>query len=254
MTGSIADGRTGIVLAAGYGARHALGNDLILKPLLPVGGRALILRTLDSLELAGCSRVVVVVGYAEDRVRRFLQESYHGKVEVVLVSNERFDLSNGVSLLAARSFLPQEFVLAMADHVFEPTVMHLVAGHMCPPQGAILVVDFKLESVFDIEDATKVIVENGRVVGIGKELGGFNAVDCGLFLAGHSLIDALDEVFQATGNVSLSQGVQRLAQQGRMYALDIGPGRWQDVDTTEMLSAAERLLKSGDAASKPGDS
>lgn len=253
MTGSIADGRTGLVLAAGYGARHALGNDLILKPLLPVGGRALILRTLDSLELAGCSRVVVVVGYAEDRIRQFLQESHYGELELVLVSNERFDLNNGVSILAARNVLPEEFVLAMADHVFEPAVMQLVARHMCPPQGARLVVDFKLDAVFDIEDATKVIVENGRVVRIGKELSEFNAVDCGLFLAGHSLIDALDEVFQATGNVSLSQGVQRLAQQGRMHALDIGPGRWQDVDTTEMLSAAERLLNSGHAASKPSE-
>lgn len=238
------------MLAAGYGARHALGNELILKPLLPVAGRALILRTLDGLELAGCARVVVVVGYAESRIRQFLHENYHGDVELEIVSNERFDLNNGVSILAARDVLPEEFVLAMSDHVFEPAVMRLVARNGCPSQGATLVVDFKLDSVFDVEDATKVVVANERVVRIGKELNVFNAVDCGLFLAGRGLLDALDEVFQATGNVSLSQGVQKLADQGRMHALDIGPGRWQDVDTPEMLFVAERLLNNNDVASE----
>ncbi|HLE55461.1 MAG TPA: NTP transferase domain-containing protein, partial [Rhodothermia bacterium] len=57
-------GRTGVVLAAGLGSRlQGASDETLLKPLTPVGGRPLILRTIDSLSKAGCSSVVVVVGH-----------------------------------------------------------------------------------------------------------------------------------------------------------------------------------------------
>jgi 1L-myo-inositol 1-phosphate cytidylyltransferase len=242
MSGNAAAGRTGLVLAAGYGSRHALGDETVLKPLLQVGGRALIFRVMEGLERAGCSRVVVVLGFGEDRIRRYFEEFYDGKAEVVFVSNPRFDLHNGMSVLAARDELPPTFVLAMADHVFDESVMTLVTRHSALDDGATLVVDFKLDSILDIDDATKVFVDGGRILRIGKALEDFNAVDCGLFLAGDSLIQALEDVSRPTGNASLSDGIQELAETGRMEALDLGSGRWQDVDTAETLLAAEQLL------------
>jgi 1L-myo-inositol 1-phosphate cytidylyltransferase len=242
MSGTARSDRTGLILAAGYGTRHAVGDDAILKPLLPVAGRALILRAIDNLVLARCSRVVIVLGYEANRIREHIDRSYAGQGEITFVINERFELQNGMSVLAARDAVGGEFVLAMADHVFEPSVMHLVARNSCPAEGSTLIVDSKLDAVSDLEDATKVEVRGGRIVRIGKTLQHFNAVDCGVFLAGPALLQSLDEVARTKGDASVSDGVQRLADDGRMVALDLGAARWEDVDTPEMLTAAERLL------------
>jgi choline kinase len=246
-------GRTGLVLAAGYGSRHALRGEMILKPLLPVGGRPLILRAIDGLQRAGCVRVVIVLGHEAQQIRASITDSCSSELELIFVQNARFDLHNGVSVLAARDVLPDEFVLAMADHVFEPSAMDMVAGLSCPPGGASLIVDFKLESIFDMDDATKVMVRDGLVIDIGKDLSDFNAVDSGVFLAGPALLDALDDVLRTTGNASLSEGVRQLATAGRMHAVDLGDAQWQDVDTPAMLAAAERLLHDEKQQFQSGD-
>ena len=59
-----------IVLAAGAGVR--MSSDLP-KPLQPVGGRAMVLRVLDSLAGADANPVVIVVGHGADRVRDAVQ-------------------------------------------------------------------------------------------------------------------------------------------------------------------------------------
>jgi choline kinase len=209
---------------------------------VPVAGRPLIFRALDSLQLAGCDRIVIVLGHEADRIRSGIEESYGGELQIDYVVNQRFDLHNGVSVLSARDALSGEFVLSMADHVFEDAVMELVAALDCPADGASLVVDSKLDSILDMDDATKVVVRDERIISIGKGLTEYTAIDCGVFVAGDALMAALDQVLRATGNATLSDGVRLLAEQGKMHAVDLGAGRWQDVDTPEMLVAAESML------------
>ena len=235
--------RTGLVLAAGYGARQPRSLQSVPKPLLPVAGRPILLRTLDSLVLAGCNSAIVVIGHEGAKVQAAIERDYEGSMNVAFVNNPRFDLQNGISVLAAAPDLPEEFVLAMADHVFDACTMSLIATHSCRPGTATLVIDRKLDSIFDIDDATKVFVRDDRVERIGKQLDAFNAIDCGLFVAGPSLLAALEDVFRTRGDASLSEGVQTLASAGAMTALDLGGCRWQDVDTPEMLEEAERLLR-----------
>ncbi len=238
-----ATGRTGLVLAAGFGSRLAGVSDRTrLKPLTPVGGIPLVQRTLDSLALAGCGRVVIVTGFEAEAVEHAVSEAYVGPLALEFVRNPRFDLSNGVSVLAARPLLPESFVLTMADHVFGDEVMRLAGAHTPMPGGATLLVDRKLDSIFDMDDAMKVRVDGDRVVAISKHLADFNAVDTGLFVCTEGLLDAIGAVFEGKGDASLSDGVSRLAAQGLMGALDIGAGFWQDVDTPDMLAHAGHVL------------
>ena len=92
-------------------------------------------------------------------------------------------------------------------------------------------------------DATKVFEENGLVRQIGKDLKNFNCVDTGVFIGTEGLMRALAYVYDQKGDASLSEGVQLLAQTGRMEVLDIKGAFWQDVDTPEMMAHAETLLK-----------
>lgn len=220
----------------------AAGKEEI-KPLLEVAGEPVLFRALRQLELAGCERLVVVLGHRAAEIEAALDDFAAGfGLPVERVHNPDFHLKNGVSLLAAAPRLPGTFVLAMADHVVGGEVMALAREHEPEPGGATLLVDRRIESVFDLGDATKVATRDGRVLEIGKELAAFDAVDTGVFVCSHGLLEALAEVRAARGDASLSDGVERLARRGRMAVLDIGDGFWQDVDDPAMLAHAEAEL------------
>ena len=66
--------RAGVVLAAGLGSRlTGVSQQTTLKPLTPVGGVSLFERTIRGLELAGCTKVVVVLGFQAEAVRRAIE-------------------------------------------------------------------------------------------------------------------------------------------------------------------------------------
>lgn len=235
--------RTAVVLAAGFGSRlEGVSEETRLKPLTPVSGQPLLLRTFNGLEKAGCERIVVVIGHGASEVEGAVTAAYEGAADLRFVVNPRYDLANGVSLLAARPSLQGDFLLTMADHVFSDDVMRLASAHTPPEDGATLLVDYDIERVFDLDDATKVLERDGRIVAIGKQIPEYNCIDTGLFVCTTGLIDAIQQVFEGKGDASLSDGVSRLARDGRMSVLDIGRGFWQDVDTPEMLAEAERRL------------
>jgi choline kinase len=214
----------------------------VIKPLARVEHASLIARVLRGLEVAGCTKVVIVVGHAAETVKRAIAESYQGPLELVFAVNDRYKLKNGVSVLCAREHVGEEFVLTMADHVLDDAILLKVRDHRPPAGGATLCVDYKVAEVFDLDDATKVLEEGGKIREIGKSLTRYNCIDTGIFVCTTALMDALDAVLTENGDASLSEGIGRLAAAGTMTVLDIGDAFWQDVDTPEMLAHAEELL------------
>ncbi len=234
---------TGVILAAGFGSRLAGSNsETSLKPLTPVAGKPLMLRTLDSLAVAGCQRVIIVLGYSGPEIRSAIESAYSGTLQIIFAQNDQYELSNGLSVLAASPYLNGTFLLTMADHIFDDDVMTLAGSHVPPDNGATLLVDHKLDDIFDVDDATKVLEKDGRIMAIGKEIQSFNSVDTGLFVCTTGLVEAIRDVYEKEGDSSLSDGVHALSASGRMTVLDIGEGFWQDVDTPEMLREAESRL------------
>lgn len=235
--------QTGVVLAAGFGSRLAgTSRETDLKPLTPVAGKPLMLRILSSLEKAGCSRAVIVLGYSADVIEQRIKSAYQGDLNLIFATNREYKLSNGLSVLAAAPFIDGNFLLTMADHIFGDDVMSLAGNHTPSENGATLLVDYKLDTIFDMDDATKVLTSGDQIRSIGKEIKEYNCVDTGLFVCTESLVDAIHEVYRKHGDASLSHGVHILSARGDMAVLDIGNGFWQDVDTPAMLAEAERQL------------
>ncbi|MDX1639081.1 MAG: NTP transferase domain-containing protein [Balneolaceae bacterium] len=235
--------RTGVILAAGFGSRlKGTVDDVSLKPLTPVAGVPLIHRVFASLETAGCSRIVVVLGHGHEKVKKEITEHYDGPLDLVFVYNEDYHLSNGISLLSASDYLSGEFVLTMADHIVSDSIMEKARYHSPPNDGATLMVDYKIDTIFDLDDATKVLEKDEKIVSIGKEIDRYNCIDTGVFVCTPGLLDVLEQVYREKGDASLSDGVQQLAKKGQMSVLDIEDAFWQDVDTPEMLEYAEMIL------------
>jgi choline kinase len=150
-----------IILAAGRGSRLDRG-DALPKPLRPVAGVPLIGRILRTLASEGIREAVVVVGYEGDRIQAALaDEALHAGVTVHFVENALWERSNGLSLLAAREFLDRECLLTMADHLVAPALLRRLVRAEIPAGACALGVDFDIERCFDLDDATKVLVEAG---------------------------------------------------------------------------------------------
>lgn len=240
---SVAKPRTGVVLAAGLGSRLAPeGAGASIKPLVEVNDIPLLFRTFRGLQRAGCTRVVVILGHEAERLRTEIESRYDGPLVLDFAVNPHYSLKNGVSALCARPFVADEFLLTMSDHIVEDAIMDRIRDHRPPAGGATLCVDYKIDQVFDLDDATKVVERDGKLVDIGKALSRYNCIDTGVFVCTTGLLDAIDEVYREAGDASLSNGVARLAALGKMTVLDVKDGFWQDVDTPEMLAHAESAL------------
>jgi choline kinase len=238
--------RSGIILAAGLGSRIRgdLNDSQLIKPLTSVDGLILLLRTIHSLEKADCKEIVVILGYRAEQIKKYVIANYSGNSTVRFAVNEKYHLQNGLSVLCARPHVGEEFVLTMADHILDDKIMSMIRTHKPPKGGATLCVDYKLDTIFDMDDATKVQSRGSYISRIGKELTEFNCIDTGVFVGTGGLFDAIEKVYHEKKDASLSEGVQLLADKNLMIALDIKDAFWQDVDNYEMLAHAEDLLRS----------
>ena len=235
-----------VILAAGLGSRLAKTPDDI-KPLKLVGGVSLIQRNIELFVQNGIEEIVIVTGYhAHELETQLARDCAHLPVKLTFCFNPNYKKSNGLSVLTARESVRGNFILTMADHIFSPEMISDACSIIPPSQGAVLCVDYKLDAIFDMDDATKVCVENGRVAAISKKLTQFNAVDTGLFICTPTLFEALEAAADASPihDCSLSEGIATLMKTGRMHVHDIGAYIWQDVDDDYMLQQAETLLKS----------
>ena len=135
-----------IILAAGMGKRLGDKTRDNTKCMLEVNGIRLIDRTLESLYMAGISRIVLVIGYKGDNVCRHIGNSYKG-IPVVYVKNEIYDKTNNIySLFLAREFLMQDdTILLESDIIYEPEVLQKI---IADPYPNLALVD-KYESWMD---------------------------------------------------------------------------------------------------------
>jgi CDP-L-myo-inositol myo-inositolphosphotransferase len=232
---------TALIIAAGSGSRLQEVTGSIPKSLFKIAGVPIIKRIIKTAKKAGIERFVIVTGYAADQLHDLLDHDTQVSDCIEWVHNDQWQLPNGVSALAARPFIEGPFALLMADHLFEEQTLTRLLETSIAHDECILAVDRKIEKIYDIEDATKVQDHKGQVVRINKTLDDYNAIDTGMFLCTPTLFEALASSLTEEG-CSLSDGIQSLAQRGKMRTFDVGTGFWQDVDTPDMLAHAEKML------------
>ena len=233
--------RDAVILAAGNGDRFK-NEDHHSKLLHPVAGRPLILRTLETAADAGISSFCVVLGFEADRVRAAVTANPLRGIDVRFVYNPDWHLENGVSALAARPVCDgRRFALLMGDHLFEAPVLERMLALPVNGDESLLAVDSLPADPAIAAEATRVRMSGDRITAIGKDVDPWDALDTGVFVFAPALFDALEDA-RATGQTTLSAGVQRLAAKGLMRAHDVAGAAWCDVDTVEDLHSAETLI------------
>jgi 1L-myo-inositol 1-phosphate cytidylyltransferase len=232
-----------VILMAGQGSRLRDLDKTFLKPVVPVLGRPLISYTLDALVGVGIETVHLVVGYEMERMIAQVEQLIPSGVSASFIENRDWRKQNGISLLAAADHVEGPFLLTMSDHLFDDVIVdHLLDSF--DSDFLNIAVDRKLGSIFDLEDAMKVQTRGNRVIGIGKDLRNYDAVDTGLLVCPLEIFDYLERAKSDScrSDCSLADGVRLMAVDNKVRAIDIGQGWWQDIDTPKMFQHAEKEM------------
>ncbi len=229
-----------LIIAAGEGSR--LRSVSPCKPLTPIAGIALLELAVRQLAAAGITRVVVATGYRAELIEAALPriaEIVGIAVEPVRVHD--WKKPNGHSVIAGARHVAGDYLLVMADHLFSASILPALIQFGAPAGGVTLAIDARLVSpLIDPEDATYVARDvRGHIQRIGKRLQGADAVDCGAFYATPGLSRAIAASIASGRPGSLSDGMQRLADQGLAATCTIGDAWWLDVDDPKALALAE---------------
>ena len=87
----------GVILAAGYGSRFALGEGRLHKLLLRIGNRAVIDYTLEAFGKAGIRDVAMVVGYRAELLRDYNGDGARHGIHLKYLFNPQYERGNALS-------------------------------------------------------------------------------------------------------------------------------------------------------------
>ncbi|MFX1484402.1 MAG: NTP transferase domain-containing protein [Promethearchaeota archaeon] len=233
-----------IVLAAGLGSRIRPCFVDGPKPLIPVLSTPLLEYVLRGIDEMGISRTVVVTGKEGELIHRWLSENDF-LMEVDPVHNANYTQGNGISAQVGLKHVTSDSVLiVMADHLAQPDLYEtaLEKGNSGVDLG--LVVDYNPSSLLQLNDATKVFVnEWGGILEIGKDIKRWNCVDTGVFLVSREFSSAVTKVVRRTGDCTMTEAVRHMVAAGMsVQAWDSNGAFWFDIDTPSDLERVERFI------------
>ncbi len=226
-----------VIIAAGQSSRLWETTQQTPKTLLPYGRGTILSTIISNLKRSGVDQLIMVVGWKQEEIVGYVEAHQGFGVPVEFVENPQWRRGNGLSVLAAAERVGNEpFILSMCDHLVPPSAVRRVVRS--PRKENLLLVDPRVDEIFDIDDATKVQVKGRRITAIGKELREYNGIDCGIFRLDERFFRKMREQ-QQNGLESISAGVTGLIADGCMTAVFMRRGeRWIDIDTPEAYQFA----------------
>jgi choline kinase len=237
----------GLVLAAGAGKRLQPWTDSLPKTLIPVDGERSILDVaLANLRHVGLDEVVVVVGYAADRVTERVPEleRRHG-VQVELVFNPKAEeWNNAYSLWCARDAFAAGALLVNGDTVHPASVEE----RLLEERGEELLIAVDQAKPLGAEEMKVHVSEAGLLERIHKDIDPASADGeyIGLTLiepqAAAGLADALEATWRRDPALYYEDGFQEFADRGgRIGIAPIGEVEWVEVDDHADLERAREV-------------
>ncbi len=231
-----------LIIAAGRGSRLSSKGDS--KPLIPLLGLSLVERVILTAKNIGLTDFYVVTGYNGEKVKQYLDRfSQSRNINITHITNEEWEKGNGISVLKAKKLLNENFILLMGDHVFNGLILKKLKNERIAYGEVMLAVDYntKTNELVDVNDVTKVLVEDNRVLDIGNNIKKYNAYDTGIFLCSPEIFSAIEESLY-NDDSSLSGGIRVLARKGKAKTFDVKDDYWIDVDDEKTFKKAESKL------------
>ena len=224
-----------VILAAGMGSRLNTMTGGGSKALVEIGGRPLILHTLEALADHGVGPVLVIIGHEAEKVQEVIGE----RAEVL--RNERFAETNSLySLWLARDWIKGPFLLLNCDLFFDPDIL----DELLDEPSNVLAFDSTSSRG---REQTKVALRQRRVVDIGKDVPVTSARGESLGLLkfdteGARVMLATTEQLIADGqeNAWVIEATRIACRQVSIFGLNVAGHAWAEIDFPYDLDVARR--------------
>ena len=236
--GIAAPPRASMVMAAGLGTRMRPFNGQIPKPLVAVGGKALIDHVLDKIAAAGIARAVVNVHHLADQIERHLS---HRTTPQIVISDERAELlgTAGGPVRAMPQLGPGPFYLINSDTIWidgvMPNLKRLAATFDAARMDALLLMAPTATATGYSGRGDFSMAADGRL----KRRGERDVVP--FVYAGAAILTPAFFAGVAPGPSSMSPLFDRTIEAERLYGLRLD-GIWMHVGTPDAVAAAEAAL------------
>jgi MurNAc alpha-1-phosphate uridylyltransferase len=229
-----------MVLAAGLGKRMRPVTDTLPKPLVTVGGRALIDHALDRAAESGIETAIVNVHYLADLIEAHVRPRRRPKI---VISDERGELlETGGGIRKALPLLgPDPFLVLNSDSLWiDGATPNLVRLQEAWDPG-------RMDILLLVVESAKSLGYQGRgdfsIHGSGQlqrrgELASVPFVYAGVAILKPQLFDDTPQ-----GAFSLNLLFDRAIVAGRLYGMPLD-GKWLHVGTPDAIAAAEESLAS----------
>ena len=239
------------ILCGGRGMRLGALAAGTPKPLLPVGGRPFLELLLGRLSQSGIRRVLLLAGFAADRLLDYIAENaierrFGIAVEVAI---EPFPAGTGGALWHARHALDEQFFLLNGDSWFDIPLAKLAERLAIEPAAIGVLTLHRLE---DTGRYGTVAVNGNSIVEFAQRpvRPAAGLINGGVYAFRRSLVDSLREHCSLEGDA-----LPPLAQAGALRGI-VFDGYFIDIGTPDDLARAERdiprLRTSAPAARRAG--
>ena len=234
---------TAVILAAGKGERISNTDEFVAKPLIKIFDVSLIERSIKNLiNNLNVKKIYIVTGFNHEEINDHLvklKNKLSLNVEVVFAKN--WEKGNGASFLAILDKMNhQQFYLLMADHLFNNEFYNAISKYKMNNKS-YLIISRTLSSLNDFNDATKVNVVDDKINDIGKSINDNNAFDTGFFILNSDQFNNVNKL-SVREKLSLSEVIQELVQQKKLYFIEVSEDSWFDIDTNQDLLKAKNYL------------
>lgn len=232
--------RTAMLLAAGLGQRMRPLTENTAKPLLPLGGKALLDHALDRLVEAGVETVVVNAFWQADRVAaRLAARATAGQPPHTILRRETALLDTGGGTRAALDLLGADPFYVINGDAFwlngTTPALHRLADAFDPALDGVLLVHRTFQVHADVGFGDFAVDKWGNLRRRAeREVAPY--IYAGVQLIAPALLDAMPD-----GAFSMNRAWDRAIEAGRLRAV-VHDGLWFHLSTPSDLGDAESVL------------
>ncbi|WP_373189027.1 sugar phosphate nucleotidyltransferase [Halolamina sp.] len=237
---------TAVILAAGEGRRLKPLTNRRPKPMIPVANRPLLEHVVEAVAAAGIDRIVLVVGYRQERIRNYFGDGDDWDVTVEYIEQST-QLGTGHAVLQAESAVDDSFLVLNGDRLVDPSIVARICDRIREgeyPAMAVTTVDRPREygvvssdgdgRVTEIEEKPEVPVDTNRI-------------NAGVYGFSTAIFDAIRET-NVTGELALTATLNSIARKNSVTAVPYD-GRWLDVSNLwDLLTVNAGLIEEGNGA------
>lgn len=234
--------KTAVIMAAGMGTRFGEHTRLMPKGFIPFRGKAMVVRSIETLIECGIERIIIGTGYHKEYYEA-LQTQYP---QVECCFSPRFAETNSMyTLWNSRELIGEDdFLLLESDLVFEKRAIECLLE--CPHESTMLITPVtKFQDQYYVEmDERHVLINcstdpsalhySGELVGIHKLTNVFYRTMCQEYEAIANEKPKLGYEYEL---LDISQRIQP------MKVLCVKGLQWYEIDDEEDLKFAEKVIK-----------